>query len=78
MVTFTEVPSVDRFLARTVLHPVSSLSPVWGSLESGSPVIMMLNGRPLGNGTVHWIRPSPPGIKHEDVTRFVNWSASVE
>jgi len=77
MVTFTEVPSVDRFLARSVLHPVSYLSPVWGSLENGSSIIMMLDGRPLGSGTVHWVRPLPPGIEQEDITRFCNWSASL-
>jgi hypothetical protein len=75
--TFTEFPSADRIIARSVHHPVSSLSAVWGSLEIGGSIVMMLDGRPLGNGAVHWIRQLPPGIAHQDLTRFVNWSAGI-
>jgi len=77
MVTFTELPPADRILARSVLHPVSSLSPLWGSLNQGSSIIMTLDGEPVGSGTVRWIRPLQPGVQREDITRFVNWSASI-
>lgn len=77
IVTLSTRLESDRAVARSVLHPVSLRSPLWGSVQVGDGLILKLDGTAVGHGTVKWLRELPVGLQRGTVTEFVTWSGAV-
>jgi hypothetical protein len=76
-VTFNTRRRSDRLLARSVLHPVSLRSPLWGSVQVGDGLILTLDGTAVGQANIMWLRELPVGLQVEILTEFVTWSGAI-
>ena len=76
MVTFTRRMK-DRVVARSVLHPVSLRSPLWGSVQVGDGLVLRLDGTAVGQANIMWLRELPVGLQVEILTEFVTWSGAI-
>jgi hypothetical protein len=76
MVTFSKRLK-DRVVARSVLHPVSLRSPLWGSTQVGDGLTLKLDGTAVGHSTIKWLHELPVGILPNDLNEFVTWSGAV-
>ena len=76
MVTFTRRMK-DRVVARSVLHPVSLRSPLWGSVQVGDGLVLRLDGTAVGQATIKWVRELPVGLQVDDLIELTTWSGAV-
>jgi hypothetical protein len=76
MVTFTRRMK-DRVVARSVLHPVSLRSPLWGSVQVGDGLVLRLDGTAVGQASIKWVRELPVGLQVDDLIELTTWSGAV-
>jgi hypothetical protein len=72
MIVHAESPPCPR--CRAVVHPVRADSPLWGTLDHGDELVLLVENRVAGAVRVNWIAAMGRGLVNGQLREFIRWS----